>query len=854
MRASKPLGLLAAGLGWPLAVALSAYSDGYQAYVIGLIGLTTIVAVGLNVLMGLAGQISIGQIAFYAIGAYAVGILTAMEYGLPFGLAVPLGALLAGGAGLLLALPAMRLSGPYLAMVTIAFAFVVEHSLIEARGLTGGANGLLGTPPILPVVGMATPQHLAVLIVTLTALSLLGFWALKASRWGLAMQAVSGSEVAAASLGLNPLWVKTVAFGLAAGFAGMAGGFFTPMAGFISPESFPLLTSIIFVLVVMIGGTGTVLGPLAGSLIVVLIPEMLSNLAEYRLLLVGFLLLVVLLIAPGGVVGELGRLFRRVQPAAPVNATALDLAAFLAGEPGGGLKIRGLTVAFGGVKAVTDVSFEARPGQVTSLIGPNGAGKTTALNLICGFYVPNAGQVMLGGRNVAGWRNHRIARQRLARTFQTTQLFGNLSVLDNLLIAFPRGALGLPFLPLRLTPSGSRQIAEAWALLAYVGYRGRLDVATQDLPHVDRRLVEIARALAMKPDMLLLDEPAAGLSHADTRKVGQLIRQIADAGVTVLIVEHDMDLVMGISDHVVVLDAGQVIAAGPPAAIERDPRVQQAYLGTGATVDLGRLSAWRADRDALLNVAKLTAGYGAAPVIEDISFAVHSGEMVAILGANGAGKTTLMAALSGLLPASGGTVEFLGDSLAGAGAAEIARKGLILVPEGRQVFPELTVMDNLALGAFARRARPDAAELEAILDRFPRLRERAGSRAGLLSGGEQQMLAIGRGLMARPRILLLDEPSLGLAPNLVERLYRDLATLRDEGMTILLVDQMAAMALTVVDRALVLENGRIVKAGSAEELRNDPTLAEAYLGGGRDRDPSPQPESAHAAAVAGTRH
>jgi ABC-type branched-subunit amino acid transport system ATPase component len=362
-----------------------------------------------------------------------------------------------------------------------------------------------------------------------------------------------------------------------------------------------------------------------------------------------------------------------------------------------------------------------------------------------------------------------------------------------------------------------------------VGYRGPLDALAGSLPHVDKRLVEIARALALRPRVLLLDEPAAGLDDADTERLGHLLTELARLRIVVILVEHDMKLVMGVSNHVVVLDAGQKIAEGAPAQVAADPAVLKAYIGEGAAADRAR-KAPLAGGEELLAARALSAGYGPVNVLRDVVLAVAQGEMVAVLGPNGAGKSTLMRALSGLGRPVGGEIRFLGQAIERLGANAIAACGLVLVPEGRQVFPELSVTDNLKLGAYARPTDDVAQRAEQLLARFPQLQARRDQRAGLLSGGEQQMLAIARGLMARPRVLMLDEPSLGLAPKLVEGLYDLLAALRDEGVTILLVDQAAVMALSVADRAYVLQSGHIVHTGAADALRSDPALAKAYLG------------------------
>ena len=811
-RSATPLAIVALTLGGGLTAVLG---DGYTPFVLALVALTTVVGVGLNILVGLSGQFSIGHVGFYAIGAYVVGILTLK--GVSFWLALPAAGLVAGLVGTLLAVPAIRVSGPYLAMMTIAFAFIVEHGTIEWRELTGGQNGLMGI--VQPSFGRALEgeRGLSAISVALAGLSLYLFHRLARGPWGKAMLAVRDSETAARAIGFNPILVKTAAFGLSALFTGLAGGLFASLMAFVAPSSFPFSQSILFLLAVIVGGAGWTLGPVVGAVVTVVLPELISSLAEYRLLIFGALLLLVLWLAPEGVLGTLAR--RLGKPGLrKADHADFDVAAFLGRREHPTLAVEGLTIAFGGIRAATEVSLTAQPGRVTAIIGPNGAGKTTVLNMIGGFYRPDAGSIRLGARELAGAPAWKAARAGIARTYQTTQLFASLGVLDNVLIGLRRGRLGNPMASAAASPD--QRIAEG--LLAFVGYAGALDVPAGELAHVDRRLVEIARALATAPAVLLLDEPAAGLMRADKAALSAVLRRIADAGLAVILVEHDMTLVMGISDHVVVLDAGRPIAAGAPDAVRNDAKVKEAYLGSGERRARPRAVPLPEAPQVELAADGLAAGYGAVPVLQGVSFEVRRGELVALLGANGAGKSTIMRAVSGLLrPVSGGSIRLGGTSVERREAHRIAAAGVALVPEGRQVFPELSVRDNLLLGAYARRDGDVAAEAAALLERFPRLKQRLDARAGLLSGGEQQMLAIARGLMARPRILLLDEPSLGLAPAVIDELFEVVAELRDKGITILLVDQMVAQALTAADRGYVLESGRIVREGSAAALRED---------------------------------
>jgi branched-chain amino acid transport system ATP-binding protein len=790
------------------AIAFTATANSYYVFIMATLALTAITGIGLNILLGLAGLVSFGHVGFYAIGAYTVAILT-VSLKLNVWIALPLAVLLSAAVGALLALPALRVKGPYLAMVTIAFGFVVENGASEWKDVTGGQNGLMGVPTLKAFEASFGERGVALLAIVLCGLLTLAFWRLARSSWGAAMRAVKDSEVAAESVGLNPVAIKTLAFALSAACAGLAGALFAPLSGFVTPSTFAFLQSILFVLVVIVGGAGTVSGPLVGAAIVVLLPEALAGLAEYRLLFFGALMLLVLWLAPEGIVGEVLKWVRRRSRAVSPSASA----AFANRNEKRTLAVSNLTLAFGGVKAATGVSFTARPGEVTSVIGPNGAGKTTVLNMLGGFYQPDAGEARLGDEPIAGRAAWRIARAGVARTYQTTQLFGSLTVLENLVIASPQR-------------SGTENEAEA--LLAFVGYKGDLHARAAELPHVDRRLVEIARALATQPAALLLDEPAAGLSRGDKETLAQLLRRIAQSGIAVVLVEHDMAIVMGISDRVVVLDAGAPIAAGTPREVQQDPVVRSAYLGSEHGMPAARAASAAAGA-AMLAVTRLEAGYGAEPVLKGIDLQVKEGELVAVLGANGAGKSTLMRALSGLHRPVAGEVSFLGAGLKEMPAHKVVALGVVLVPEGRQVFPELSVLDNIRLGAYLRKGVPQA-EIEAVLERFPRLRERLHQRAGLLSGGEQQMLALARGLMSKPKLLLLDEPSLGLAPTVIEQLFASLERLRSERVTLLLVDQMAGLALSLADRGYVIESGRITSSGSAREIAADGALEKAYLG------------------------
>jgi ABC-type branched-subunit amino acid transport system ATPase component/ABC-type branched-subunit amino acid transport system permease subunit len=835
--------LLAAVAALAVVLGYAAVADSYAVFLIATISLTAIACIGLNVLLGLAGQISLGHIGFMAIGAYTT-VLLMEKAGWPYLAATGAGIVLVSIIGGLLAMPALRVRGPYLAMVTIAFGFIVEHGTIEWRDLTGGGNGLVLTVPP-NIFGMPLSERgLAIAGVILVFAGVVLFDRLKRSGWGYAMRAARDSEVATRSIGIDLVRVRTMAFVISAAAMALAGALFAPLQGYISPSSFPFLQSILLLFGVMIGGAGSALGPVIGAVLVVLLPELLSDLAEYRLLAFGLLLFAVLRVAPTGVAGLIEQLAAKFFHASlSQSETATDTAT---GEPGAALRLEGnsipplsvtdLSISFGGVRAVQNVSFAAQPGHVTSVIGPNGAGKTSALNLLCGFYRPSSGTVKLGGRDLTGLPSHALARVGVARTFQTTQLFGSLTIIENTLLAETAGKLGGIVSPLR-NPDTERF---ARSLLRFAGVDGDLDRSAESLPHGEKRLVEIARALALRPKVLLLDEPAAGLSKGDKQRLTTLLRRIADLGIAVIIVEHDMPMIMSLSDHIVVLDGGKRIAIGEPAAIRNDPLVRKAYLGDATAREKVRPPR-HVEKDTVLEIKKLEAFYGLSQALAGIDIVVADGEAIAVLGANGAGKTTLMRSIAGLEPPrAAGEIRLSTMRIDGLPAHSRARIGVVLVPEGRQLFPELTVRQNLQIGAYARTGIDLDAEVEAMLTRFPRLNQRIDHRAGLLSGGEQQMLAVARGLLTSPKVLMLDEPSLGLAPLVVDELFASFERLRIEGMTLIVVDQMAGQALELADRAYLLETGAIVKSGAAEIIAEDPSLEAAYLGGEAQANAEPR--------------
>ena len=807
---------------------LVAFADNtYYLHILGTIAVTTLVGIGLNILTGLSGLVSIGHAGFFAIGAYTVSLLTTkLQWN--FWWAAIAGVILSAIVGAILAAPALRVTGPYLAMVTIAFGIIIERILIEWVSLTGGFGGIFNIPK--PMSFGSQPLQNVVAIAWIGAiLALMSFAAIKNSKWGRAWQAIRDDEIAASSLGLNAWKVRSLAFAISAAFTGLGGVFFAPIVGFISPSSFTFHRSLLFLLVAILGGLGTVAGSIVGAIALVIFPELVANFAEYQLLFFGILLLLTLWLAPSGVVSFLSRRFDRFNAIYPPIAS-LELPSLIVGnKPPRILAVEQMSISFGGVKAVDNVNLTASSGTITAIIGSNGAGKTTLLNLLTGFANSESGSVILGTNNLTGKDTWSIARSGIGRTFQTTRLFDSLSVLDNLKVAYAGDRLGNLFKALLgITRKNESIETKLIELLAFVGYQGNVYTRADSLSFGDRRLVEIARTLATNPQAILLDEPAAGLGQQQRERLAMLLRCLADLGIIVVLIEHDINLVMQISDRLVVLDRGKVICNDIPVKVQKNPLVLKAYLGVKS--DLLSSSLHGNSTTPILAVENITSGYGKLEVLHDVSLEVCQGELVAVVGANGAGKTTLLKSIARLLTPRSGRILFRGKNLTKLLPQQLAKLGVVLIPEGRQVFAHLTVRDNLRLGAFHRRDSQIEADITTMLEKFPALAALQNRQAGSLSGGEQQMLAIARGLMAKPQILLLDEPSLGLAPQLVVSLYATLSSLCESGISILLVDQMAQLAFSVAHRVYILETGKIVRSGTPDELNRDSTIVSSYLG------------------------
>ena len=536
------------------------------------------VVLGLNLLMGQAGQISLGHAAFVGIGAYGSAIMTT-RWSLDPWLAMGVSALLAAAIAGVLGIPTLKLKGHYLAMATLGFGEIVLILLIQFKWLTSGSDGIVGIPSLsLAGLDLGRPKAYhwiawgVALVMFRMALNLVD------SRVGRSLRALHRTEIAAASLGVNTSFRKVQIFVVSAVFASIAGSFYVHYIHFISPDSFAITFSVVLLTTVVIGGVGSVWGAVWGTLLMMFLPEYLKRFnQDYTNLTFGLLMIVIMIFLPGGLVslgGAFGRARRRSASCRPRT-------------PRGGLmpilSVQGVSKRFGGLEALKDVSFALYEGQVKALIGPNGAGKTTLFNLISGMDRPSEGHIFFRDRDLGRLHPHQASGLGIGRTFQHSKVFDDMTVLDNVKVGrYGSGRAGIfsAFLTLPRHRREEREVREAsLAALRRVGLEGAWIEMAGNLPMGDRHLLEIARSLATEPRVLLLDEPAAGLNNEETEQLMGIVRRIRDEGVTILLVEHDMGFVMDISDEVVVLDYGRKIAEGPPLMIQNDEQVIRAYLG-----------------------------------------------------------------------------------------------------------------------------------------------------------------------------------------------------------------------------------------------------------------------------------
>ncbi|MGW3961050.1 branched-chain amino acid ABC transporter ATP-binding protein/permease [Amycolatopsis sp. NPDC005003] len=796
-----------------IAVLNSGVVPPYQAYSVALAAVYTIVVLSVGLLAGWSGVWSVGHPAFFALGAYFAAYGSSHGWSLE---TVVIGTLAASALlGGFLGYAGARFSTLYIALLTLAFSLVSLEVINRWTDVTGGDQGVpvsqLDTLAGVLPSGGAEAQTLAVAAAGVClAVAVLA----KGSALRMRLVAAKSHPLVAQSIGIAPEAQSALAFAVSAAFTGFAGVLLGLLSGFVSPDPFSLNLGISLIASCVLGGVGSVLGAVVGGGYLAWSPTLASSVGLPQPVVQGLVLIAALIFLPSGVVPSLGKLARRfVRPArpGPVTVPEADVVRRVpAGPPL--LTLTDVSVRFGGLKALEGASLSVRRGEVLAVIGPNGAGKTTLMNVLSG---------LIGGGRVdgnAGYEGKELlktratARRRLGigRTFQHAETFGELTVAENVLCTHRR-----------ITPRHRRVAGE---LLARVGLGDVADRYPAELPFGLQKRLDLARAMAEEPALLVLDEPFGGLDADERATAARQIERLRDGGAAVLVIDHVLDDLFAVADRVVAFDFGKPVGEGAPDEVLRDSAVQASYLGT--TTTRAALPARAGDSPVVLRLTGVEHHYGGVAALRGIDLDVHEGSVLGVVGANGAGKSTLGRVLHGSLRPSAGTRE--------ASDTGVRTVRTSLVPEGRALFKTLSLRENLEVAAYSVGLK--GAALRARLDETaewlpPRLRDRLSVPAAGLSGGEQQMLAIARALMAGPDVLIVDEPALGLAPALVDEVYGRLGELAAGGLTVVLLEQLLSRAMATCHDVVVLHEGVVAAQGAAADPAFATRAESAYFGG-----------------------
>ena len=798
-----------------------------------------IACMGLNILVGNTGLVSFGHGAWFGLGAYAAALSQRYWFAgsviLPSLFAIAFVAAAAVLSGALI----LRRRGVYFSLLTLALTALLFAIGYRWTEFTGGESGLGGvTRATVLGFDLERDSNYYWVVAALAMAVCFLLWRFHRSPVGSVLVAIRENEQRARFIGYPTNRYKLIGFVLSAVVVAVAGTVSVFNHRFASAEPLSVAFSGDLIAMVVIGGMRSFLGPALGALFFILFREFLSIWTPHWLFYFGLLFIGFVVFSPTGLVGVAERLLaplrrREIKAAAMAGRrTAEDLSLprnLLRAHDHNSLVLsaRNLEKSFGGIHAVRGFDLSVRDRALHALIGPNGAGKTTAFNVLSGLYAPDAGSVELEGKSIAGLKPEDITRAGVGRSFQITNLFGGLSVEENVRLAV-QARSRMRYAMWRSTASLSDIHVETAEVLGYLGLAGIESAEASSLSYGGQRVLDMGLALATQPRILLLDEPLAGLAVAERERIAKLIKTISTE-IPILLVEHDIDRVFRIADHVTVMHDGAVLVDGSVEDARNNDKVREVYIGSGTAAVAAEQRKSVVEPDRLLTVDSINTFYGKSHILNSVSFDVRKHEIVALLGRNGAGKSTLLKSLVGIARPEAGSIRLLEQETVGLPSAEIARRGIGYVPQGRGLFAGMTVADNLVLGRL-KRTGGDGIRWndERIIAVFPRLAERWNTPADFLSGGEQQMVAVARALAGNVRVLLLDEPFEGLSPAVTQELFEVFDRLRSE-IAIVIVDHHLDLALALSDRTVVLERGSVTWTGASTLLKDDLELRRKVL-------------------------
>ena len=798
-----------------------------------------IACMGLNILVGNTGLVSFGHGAWFGLGSYAAALSQLYWFRegviLPALFAMAFVAITSALSGALI----LRRRGVYFSLLTLALTALLFAVAYRWTEFTGGESGLGGVTRAT-VLGVNLERDVIYywVVAAIGMMVCVLLWRFHRSPVGSVLIAIRENEQRARFIGYPTNHYKLIGFVFSAMVVALAGILSVFNHRFASAEPLAVAFSGELIAMVVIGGMRSFLGPALGALFFILFREFLSIWTSHWLFYFGLLFIGFIVFSPTGLVGVAERLLapwrKRVTEAAAMDArrTADVLSlpqTLLRMEKSESLVLaaRDLDKSFGGIHAVQGFNLSVQDRTLHALIGPNGAGKTTAFNLLSGLYRAERGTIELAGQSIAGFKPEDITAAGVGRSFQITNLFGGLSVEENIRLAV-QARSRMRYALWRPTAAIADVNSDTADLLGYLGLAGIERAEASSLSYGGQRLLDMGLALATRPRVLLLDEPLAGLAVAERERIAKLIKMLSRE-IPVLLVEHDIDRVFQIADHVTVMNEGHVLVDGTVEDARTNEKVREIYIGSGTAAVAAKTHVSAVGAQSLLVVDQVDTFYGKSHILNSVSLDVYEREIVALLGRNGAGKSTLLKTLIGIVPPAAGTIRLEGENMAGQPSAVIARNGIGYVPQGRGLFAGMTVAQNLELGRLKRlTGKGTHWDEEKIVEFFPKLGKRWRTSADFLSGGEQQMVAVARALVGDVRLLLLDEPFEGLSPAVTEELFEAFDRLRSE-IAMVMVDHHLDLALSLSDRTVVLERGAVTWRGASGALRDDLALRRKVL-------------------------